>query len=580
MFSKFAVGIASFAMLAGGAYAAVSSYIKAVYAEPEEFGVTTNVGSLSVLPNLSARVYLNLTGANGDIVIDATPTNPNAATTEVKFDSAKNQYYVEISAGSIEGISTSITINTKDNNGEEGCNSATNVVNVTVEECFQAGGLSLARPSKSQVFSVYLANASKTKFFCVDDPSGKPSIKVTNDIRQATVFEFNHNTTLRCKYTTFYDGGTRDIFHGFDGNLSAYSGPLYGGYCMTREQYGSEEAFYEACPRYAAYPGVVSTGHGNDAKYLGILNNAFKSESMSALDSGNPQTEPVFLFSATGTGRNVELDQDTFSVRGGQTVTATGTVKYISSLKAYVSQAPNYDNKPTVSEVDDLNRFTVTFKVPDYPGVYRIKVQDNSSSASDSLEITASAGPKAIIEAMTTKATLAYRYEKDGEGNFLYSSIVMRFGAVISKELWNDLASQYEITGFGVLIADGSNFGSTPMDSCLDRFVNPHDYNDHIETSKILNYFVSIEDMNEKMGDDGTNYYWNLRQEIVEYGPTFRFLGCAYIKVGEGYIFLNHVRHTLVSLAQEYLDSPDYDETTAGGSLKHIVVMNGVIDYE
>ena len=133
MFSKFAVGIASFAMLAGGAYAAVSSYIKAVYAEPEEFGVTTNVDSLSVLPNLSARVYLNLTGANGDIVIDATPANPNAATTEVKFDSVKNQYYVEISAGSIEGISTSITINTKDNNGEEGCNSATNVINVTVE---------------------------------------------------------------------------------------------------------------------------------------------------------------------------------------------------------------------------------------------------------------------------------------------------------------------------------------------------------------------------------------------------------------------------------------------------------------
>ena len=150
-----------------------------------------------------------------------------------------------------------------------------------------------------------------------------------------------------------------------------------------------------------------------------------------------------------------------------------------------------------------------------------------------------------------------------------YSDTCIRFGAVIEKTLWSDLdTDNHLIEGFGVVIANG------------ELVNNNEDFIDAVDTAELstvttdlsqevaIDYFVPISNMNI-MGDDGKgNYFWNLRQSVTDYEKEYA--AAAYIKVDGECIYLKYAKYSLKTLAKDYLDNRNYDETSYDGSLSNL----------
>ena len=178
---------------------------------------------------------------------------------------------------------------------------------------------------------------------------------------------------------------------------------------------------------------------------------------------------------------------------------------------------------------------------------------------------------KQTVEAITTSTSLAYRYSKDGEGNFTYSDISIRFGAVISKDLWSELdTDSHLITGFGVIIADAEMV--TNDDDMADAVENavPSTTSTDIYNNIAVDYFVPVSEMTETIGVNGDDYFWNLRWEIDSSNMNKVYSATAYIKVGNRYFLLKMAKESVSSLAKDYLDNRGYTTETAGGSLANL----------
>ena len=175
------------------------------------------------------------------------------------------------------------------------------------------------------------------------------------------------------------------------------------------------------------------------------------------------------------------------------------------------------------------------------------------------------------FEESKTQSSLAYRYEKDGEGNFTYSDIVMRFGGVVSKTLWNELAADPRgINGFGVILMDGS-FGNITLIPIAMKKMVLSTVSEDLSVYDAIEYFVPIADMDTKIGSDENNYFWNLRVSVASDQMDQKYTAVAYIKLGDEYILMNYATYSVETLASDYLNSRGYDDTTAGGSLQNIV---------
>ena len=178
---------------------------------------------------------------------------------------------------------------------------------------------------------------------------------------------------------------------------------------------------------------------------------------------------------------------------------------------------------------------------------------------------------KEDIRVLTTQTQLSYRYTKEGN-TFTYTDLSIRFGAVISKDLWNELDTIYGITGFGVMISSG------------DYVKDYHDFDDFAAAAiepgenvytdinnNVVNYFVPIADMNEIIGVDGDNYFWNLRWSVDQADMDKVFSAAPYIKVGDEYVFLKKEITCVTFVAYDYIVNRGYSAETAGGSLQNIV---------
>ncbi len=172
------------------------------------------------------------------------------------------------------------------------------------------------------------------------------------------------------------------------------------------------------------------------------------------------------------------------------------------------------------------------------------------------------------VSRLNTQTTLSYRYSKDANDVYTYSDIVMRFGGNISKNLWNELEN---ITGFGVILMDGEMVKaekdvSDAMTDMVSSTVTT-DLNEHLA----IDYFVPVANMNETIGSDSNNYFWNLCVSINSAEMNKSYTAVAYIKLGDEYVLMNFARESVETLALDYLTNRNCDATTAGGSLKAIV---------
>ena len=301
---------------------------------------------------------------------------------------------------------------------------------------------------------------------------------------------------------------------------------------------------------------------------------------------------------ATGNAATVGLDASIFSVdsdKGDNSnfagLNADGTIRlYKSNGAGGTSFTVSIDSAYAIEAVvisyksgaGNASVYAGSRTVAGNDGLYVInnksfKVQNTGSPDQVQIESIGifyrDANAQDYVERLNTQTSLAYRYEKDGEGNFTYSDIVMRFGGQVSKDLWNELdTNEHKITGFGVILMDGGLVTTTDeMDYAIANDMVSSTVSEDIGKNMAIDYFVPVESMNEKIGSDDSNYFWNLRVSVDASEMSKYYSAVAYIKVGDEYVLLNMSRESVESVALDYLTSRGCDETTAGGSLQNII---------
>ena len=177
------------------------------------------------------------------------------------------------------------------------------------------------------------------------------------------------------------------------------------------------------------------------------------------------------------------------------------------------------------------------------------------------------------VSRSTTQTQLSYRYTGNAQDGFEYSDISIRFGANITKALWDELdTNEHLISGFGVIIADGDLVtNAADMAEAMNDKVSSTVTTTFTQQVYAIDYFVPVANMASTIGEDANNYFWNLRWAIDEANMNKMYSAVAYIKVGDEYVLMNMARESVETLALDYLTSRGCNETTAEGSLQAIV---------
>ena len=173
------------------------------------------------------------------------------------------------------------------------------------------------------------------------------------------------------------------------------------------------------------------------------------------------------------------------------------------------------------------------------------------------------------VSRLSTQTSLAYNYTRDAEDNFTYSDIVIRFGANISKEMWNALAAENTITGFGVMIADGEMVKNSKdfAEVIEGEIFTSSAVSTDVSNNYAIDYFVPVANMGTTIGENDDNYFWNLRFSVDSANIGTMYSAVAYIKVGNEYVVMNMARESVKTVAADYIANRGCDNTTAGGSL-------------
>lgn len=325
---------------------------------------------------------------------------------------------------------------------------------------------------------------------------------------------------------------------------------------------------------------ISATAGGFEATCL--IKSAFKATAQYSGSTTN--------MNATGNAATIGLDNNVFSVdaaKGGNNnfpgLNADGDIRLYSGNDIVVTINSSYTIANIIIDYKSGDSYSKVYVndalVSKTNGAYAInnesfKIHANGGTIKiDSIDIFyRDATAKEEVERLNTQTELAYRYQKDDGGNFTYSDIVMRFGAQISKDLWSELdTDSHVITGFGVILMDGEMVKNAAdvADAMTDMALST--VSEDLSTYLAIDYFVPIANMNEKIGSNANDYFWNLRVSVDQTEMNKTYSAVAYIKVGDEYVLLNMARESVKTLASDYLANRNCDDTTAGGSLQNIV---------
>ena len=162
-----------------------------------------------------------------------------------------------------------------------------------------------------------------------------------------------------------------------------------------------------------------------------------------------------------------------------------------------------------------------------------------------------------------------------------FSKIVMRFGALIDYDLYSDLLANYDVTGYGVLLALNDNCAS--IKTAYDSIKNDISGNniDSLLNSVHINYsarrvyddeaslvmYRTDDGINTK--DDGENIIFTAYLPISLAKNETVINACAFIIVDGSYVLLNERSISLASLADTYiLQGVDNDKELALNLMK------------
>lgn len=527
-------------------------------------------------PNTNIFEDVGYWGQNGDLVFDVESSNTNVVTAEIDYDYCRAFFRV----GNIEGISASVIITAKDNNGEPGYRTATVTVVFNVSGHYIAGDRVLTLPEFGQETLVLLANNDKTKFVYVDLDNPNKYLKVTTDIKRASLFAIDWNARFRYCFFEALNGNR--VYVGTNGSYASlveepYSSQITSFPSYFNDKYNVDNWGDEPDPRFENYPGILATDRSD---YLAFNNDANAHNNylrvqiggLSSLNNNASYADrlpPLFAYAAFESDPYITPEESSLTIYGDDRSNGTNlTVSKVTSFTYEIISGAQCIRSVSFSEVDDINRARVTVRAKDGAfgtAVIRVKSATDDSVYTD-ITVRVKTDPEQIIWTLFTQTQLSYRYTKE-DGNYTYTDISIRFGGRIDKNTWNEINTDYHIDGFGVMI---TSFDPTQTyrDIEMDYLSAKTPDQEFDIDNDIVNYYKSIEDMIP--AEDENDYYWNLFKTIDYADINKYYAATAYIKIGSDYFFMNQVGYSVCSLAGDYINSRGCNNETAGGSLQHL----------
>ena len=271
------------------------------------------------------------------------------------------------------------------------------------------------------------------------------------------------------------------------------------------------------------------------------------------------------MYYAVSHGPTITPDQTDIVLMENETADIGVTVSYINTLNCQVISGSECIENATVSDIDGWNQTHLSIQATATPGTAVVRLSDPFVGQYADINVTVKAKPETLVRNLDTQTQLSYRYDNQ-KGKYSYTDVSIRFGALVSKDLWNELDTEnHNISGFGVLltgdwIEDPHTIGEYQSD-----FV-PSSQNYNLDTD-IANFYMPKEDM-AVPPEEGDNYVWNLffSVDLMDFDNYFN--AAAYIKVGDEYVIMKQVKYSVCSLAYDYIQNRGYDADTADGSLK------------
>ncbi len=217
----------------------------------------------------------------------------------------------------------------------------------------------------------------------------------------------------------------------------------------------------------------------------------------------------------------------------------------------------------------------------------------NTSVVIVSIEFFKETATKDAIADLFTRSALSYSYtaeEVDGNTEFTYSNVVIRYGGFLSKEYWDSLKG---IQGYGIIAAVASELnGDTILDlyneaindgedvygaieSCVCDGENIRNFYTPLTASKTNPAQASQNQITEQGGDTNEVYYvWNLKKNIALNDLTTAYSAVAYIRLANEVIFFSEVSVSAADCADRLIASGAYTAESLDGSLDHLAGLN------
>lgn len=156
--------------------------------------------------------------------------------------------------------------------------------------------------------------------------------------------------------------------------------------------------------------------------------------------------------------------------------------------------------------------------------------------------------------------------------SYNYPTLNIRFGGYVSQALWNELDTEnHLISEYGILLSTSQFLGSAKLETKFNS----------IDNSNVKKFSYSIPgdkdhptpaDVGDVEGLDEPYYIWNLRKGVSMANITKEFVALAYVVVDGEVVFLNEVKASVKSLAQDLIDDEtnEYNANSFEGSLGYL----------
>lgn len=183
---------------------------------------------------------------------------------------------------------------------------------------------------------------------------------------------------------------------------------------------------------------------------------------------------------------------------------------------------------------------------------------------------------KTIVERdVTTRSSLSYTYHKDDLGNFTFTNVALRFGGIITEDLWDQLDSESHIVGYGVLFSTDEYLGANQ----LKDYYETADGTNVKKISKAFDSsnhesFPALYSDSEYQGVTDDYYVWNVKKMVDEENFKTVYASIAFIVTeNNGIVFLNETRKSVKTAAGDEISSGEYTAESLHGSVQYLASL-------